>query len=150
MDFLGLFSKKKEENPGESFSVLQAMHEGIMFIALINMAYRGYAYKAKFPWFLSILIPLIDEGENGIPNSEDAKELNDFEDLISDKLAEGSSYQFIGRITGDGYRELCYYIDNPTYATNFLNEMMEDIEIRFFTYNCEEDIEWKAVSTYLK
>ena len=150
MDLFGLFSKKNEEKPGESFSVLKAVHEGIMFIALINMAYRGYAFKAKFPWYLSILIPLIDEDENGIPNAEDAKDLNDFEDLISEKLSQSCSYHFLGRITGDGYRELCYYLDNPEQANRFLNEMTESDEGRFFTYSYEKDEEWKFVSVYLK
>jgi hypothetical protein len=150
MDFLKLFCKKKEENPGESFSVLQAIHEGIMFIALINMAYRGYTYKAKFPWFLSILIPLIDECENGIPNAEDAKDLNNFEDVISAKLSESCSYHFIGRITGDGCREICYYLDDPQKAVMFLNEMLDNNECRLFTYNSEKDEEWESVSAYLK
>lgn len=150
MDLFGVFSRKKEENPGESFSVLQAVHEGIMFVALINMAYRGYAYKAKFPWFLSILIPLIDECENGIPNAEDAKALNTFEDIINNKLAETCSYHFLGRITGDGYREICYYLDEPEQAVLFLDEMAENDQLRFFTYNYEKDEEWKMVNVYLK
>lgn len=150
MDLFGLFGSKKEENPGESFSVLQAVHEGIMFIALINMAYRGYAYKAKFPWFLSILIPLINECENGIPNSEDAKDLNDFEDMMHDKLTQSCSYHFLGRVTGDGCRELCYYLDDPQKAIAFLNEMTENNEGRFFTYSFEKDEEWKFASVYLK
>lgn len=153
MNIFSIFTKKKinkGENPEEAFSLLKLTNENNLFFALINMAYKGYIYKFKYPWFLSISVPLINPGENGIPNPNDSKALDKFEDSLNKRLIETCAYQYVGRITGDGYRELLYYLNTPQETVTLLNKIIESNESRAFAYRCEKDDNWNFVNVYLK
>jgi len=153
VNLFSIFSRKKADKgecPGEEFSLLELTDENQLFIALINMAYKGYRYKAKYPWFLSISIPLINPSENGLPNKNDSRDLDKFEDSITEKLFSTGNSQYIGRITGEGYRELLYYLDMPQEKVRLLDKIIESNESRSFAYRCEKDFEWKFVNIYLK
>jgi hypothetical protein len=140
----------KGENPGEEFSLLELTGENKLFIALINMAYKGYRYKAKYPWSLSISIPLINPGENGIPNPNDSIALDEFEDKLNERLIDTCAFQYVGRITGEGSRKLMYYLNTPQETVNLLNKILESNESRAFEYCCEKDAGWEFVNIYLK
>ena len=149
---MGLFGKKEagSERPAESFSILQSEVGGRPLVAMINMAYKTFTPKSSYPWFLSISIPLANPTADGLTTAEDAEALNQCEDSVDNILSKVCSYQFAGRVTWNGHRELLYYVDKPKEATDALQAAINSTQYRPFAFQCEQDKTWHAVEVYLK
>ena len=149
---MGLFVRKHQESqhPGESFSILQSEMDGHPLVATINMAYKTFKSKSAYPWFLSISSPLINPTEDGLTTSEDAEALNQFEDSVGRVLSRVCSYQFVGRVTWNGHREVLYYVDKPKEATDALQTAINSGSYRPFAFQCKQDKTWQAAEMYLK
>jgi hypothetical protein len=61
--------------PKESFSVIEANSGGKHVIGSINMAYKSYDKKIKYPWCLKISIGLDLKNlfDNGLPKDDESK-----------------------------------------------------------------------------
>ena len=131
------------------FSVLQGEMDGHPLIAIINMGLREYNEKATVPWFLSLSTPLIDPRSHGWPTTEDANNLNDWEDKVGKELNKGTIVIFVGRVTWNGHRELLYYVSDEASTTKRLRDLIHEGSTRAFAFRCERDDNWDSVRVWL-
>jgi hypothetical protein len=148
---MGLFSflkgKKNEGGqerfPKESFSILKATDQnGRLIFITANYAYKDYKFKSDYPWFLWIEIETKDKNKNGHPTSDEAKFLNQMEDLIDAELKKVCTSHYIARTTLNGSRELLYYVDDPEKASPVYRDWSV-IKIQLDNFN----IRWRKTMT---
>src|SRR4051812_3721248 len=131
------------------FSIRTGEMDGLPIIAMINEEITP-EHKALHQFFLSVETLLVSPEENGMPNDEEAAELNAFEDQLGALLSQFGSHVFIGRVTHKGRREQLYYIDSPEQVVQTLKQIVDSNSTRKFGFVCKPDIAWENVSVWLK
>lgn len=134
-------------NEAGVFSIQEADLDGYPLIAMINVQLRRYEPKAAFPWFLSVSAPFSVEIQ-GLPSSEDAERLNEWEDTITGELTSVVRLIFVGRVTWNGNRELLYYLNDANTAVRALELLADSGTTRPFAFRCERDEGWAEASPY--
>lgn len=139
-----------KQNPVESFNIREAKGNDFYRIMVVNEALKGFKNKNLFPWLLLITIDMKDTtGDYNLPTANEAEVLNSFEDDLTSLIMNTVSYQFIGRITDDGKRELYYYVEAPQEIHSHLNHVIETINYkREFQYEILEDPNWVNVDFF--
>ncbi|EHQ24517.1 DUF695 domain-containing protein [Mucilaginibacter paludis] len=95
-------------NPAnDSFAALEAkLSNGAPMLAIINIGLLGWEGKASHPWILDVEIKYNGENNNGMPDNETYRLLDDIEDDILAQLNDADAYLNIGRQTADNAREI--------------------------------------------
>jgi|GEM_PF-1024227 len=135
--------------PTENWCIQKATDQdnNLMFITA-NLGYRDYAYKAEFPWCLSVNMPIVDKNFNGHPTAPEALVLNQAEDLITAELEKDGVLHFVGRTTVKGFRELYYFVADPEKANATLTRMGQHQQPRAWEYHMEKDAAWLRVQPF--
>jgi hypothetical protein len=138
--------------PGDRFDVIEHTDDnGYLTFITANFAYKGFAFKHEFPWFVRVTLPLRECNENGHPTEEEAEALNSFEDHLESILKARSITHYIGRTTLYKKRELLYYVSDPVVAKAALEEVTEESEAwRKFQFAVENDAAWRQVAYFLE
>jgi hypothetical protein len=138
--------------PGDRFDVIEHTDDnGYLTFITANFAYKGFAFKQQFPWFVRITLPLEEYNENGHPTEDEAEALNTFEDYVESILKARSITHYIGRTTLYKKRELLYYVSDPVVAKAALEEVTEESEAwRKFQFAVENDAAWRQVAYFLE
>lgn len=136
--------------PQESFNLREAKGEDHYKIMMVNDALKHYEFKNEFPWFLRIEVDMKDVTKPfNMPTEHEAEILNLFEDTITSLLMNTVPYQFIGRITDNGHRELYFYVESPQEIHEKLQDLIEQGNpIREFDYTMSEDEHWENVEIF--
>jgi hypothetical protein len=146
-----------ERFPEEIYVLREGQFEGLYSIMMLNHSLKYYSYKEEYPWNLKIIVDLVDRNEQGLPTHTEADILNNFEDKIVELLSGVCQFHFIGRTTWNGERTLMFYLNEPEYAHDKLQDLIEEVEIikksssqivREFEYTLQEDPEWLFVKDY--
>lgn len=139
-----------KQNPVESFNIREAKGNDFYRIMVVNEALKGFKNKNLFPWLLFITIDMENTtGDYNLPTENEAEVLNAFEDDLTSLITNTVSYQFIGRITDDGKRELYYYVESPQEIHSRLNHIIETNNYkREFQYEILEDTNWAKVDFF--
>ncbi|KPH14070.1 DUF695 domain-containing protein [Chryseobacterium sp. ERMR1:04] len=97
-----------------------------------------------------ITIDLVDVIEPfSLPTDKEAEILNLVEDNFTSLINRIVPYQYIGRITDNGKRELYYYVETPQDIHEKLNELIEqNTYTREFQYDISQDTGWENVSYF--
>ncbi len=136
--------------PEDNFGILKLEIDNFLALASINQAYNNYPNKKFFPWFAQILFELQDKNDNGHPTNEEAEVLNDLEDKINIFFKENHVVHFIGRLTRNGYRNIFFYLDNPSFDQDKTNTFFDEISaIRPMDFYLKEDKKWNKVSAFI-
>jgi hypothetical protein len=138
--------------PGDRFDVIEHTDDdGYLTFITANFAYKGYAFKNLFPWFIRITLPLEEYNENGHPTLEEAEVLNSFEDYLDSILKARSITHYIGRTTLYKKRELLYYVSDPEQAREALKAVINGPDtLRDFQFAVENDAAWRQVAYFLE
>lgn len=138
------------QDPKESFNIREAKGEDFYKIMIVNESLKDFKEKKKFPWFLLITIDLVDVIEPfSLPTDKEAEILNLVEDNFTSLINRIVPYQYIGRITDNGKRELYYYVETPQDIHEKLNELIEqNTYTREFQYDISQDTGWENVSYF--
>jgi hypothetical protein len=136
-----------KQKPEESFNIREAKGDDFYKIMVVNEALKNYKDKSHFPWFLLITLDMKNTLEPyNLPNEEESKILNVIEDNLTSLINELVPYQYIGRITDNGKRELYYYLESPQEIHEKLNILIEkDDYLRDFEYEISQDPNWENV-----
>ena len=123
------------------------------YVGVFNEAIMELQPKHIFGWYLSIIIDYESKANNGMPYTEDSAKMQDFCDCISTKLANDPEHPnalFLGRVTGDGYTQMLWYINNPEIANNCLQSLIKSNSYPFhFNFEMTQDIEWNEAHFWL-
>ncbi len=136
-------------NKEKKFSIFQGEKDGYPVYITVDTTCKDLKNKSDYPWFLNIIIPLINPMANGLANDNDMKELDKFENDLEKLLVKETPFLFIGRITYKGQRELMYYASNGKKAFEILGALIKKERIRNFKFTCREDRDWKEVKDYI-
>lgn len=136
----------KMPDPKE-FSVLEGDLDGHRVVAIIR---EGLRSRKDTPWFLGFSTPLSNPTAEGLPTAQEAEDLNRWEDLLERNITSRCTSVFVGRVTWKGYRELLYYIDEPTHVVQEIEQLRNAHKLRPFAYRYECDPQWSNVAIYMR
>ncbi len=87
--------------------------KGKPLIARINASVDGFRGHPELTYQVGVAIPLKLPDENGMPQPEEAEELNQIEDLVFEILEVQSRSVLVAVITTGGMREFVFYAVDP-------------------------------------
>jgi len=140
--------------PKESFSVVEGTTaKNKQLVGSINMAYKNYDNKAKYPWCLTINMALELENlyDNGLPKDNESKIANQFEDELISEIKKLSTSHYIGHLFNDTFLDIYVYLDKPEKVNRYLQTQVNKKDItRPFRYEIKEDPLWSTVQPYFR
>ena len=132
------------------FSVLEGEFDGYPVVAMICSDLKNYRGKNTTPWFLGLSTPLSKPTAQGLPTSEEAEDLNRWEDAVDREIRSQCNAIFVGRVTWKAHRELLYYISKPKPVVQQIQKLLDGGTTRTFAFRYDQDPEWANVSIYLR
>ncbi|HEY2685955.1 MAG TPA: DUF695 domain-containing protein [Steroidobacteraceae bacterium] len=119
-------------------------------VVIVNSALRTFDHLDYLQWDLSIVITCESLGANGMPNSEEARILNELEDEISESLKLESNAVFLARVTCRDKREIRYRVHDPEIANRALKTLTSSAKPqRQWKYLMKHDPEWRLAKPEL-
>lgn len=134
----------------ERFAVMEMNLDGHRVIVNVDMSLSDYPNKVEYPWLLSLSTKLKSTDQNGLPTKRESLDLNEWEDVVEREMLASSSFEYVGRVTWNGYRELLYYLKSPESAVKSLQSMIDQKTTRPFAFRCQRDDGWKQVNLYFQ
>jgi hypothetical protein len=139
-----LFGKKSDERfPAESFVIAEGEREGRPAFAMINKAYKNYAFKSEYPWHIEIEVTMREVSEAGLPLNTEANVLNGLEDLIEAEMKKVCTVHYIARQSWNSLRMIDYYVDDGDAAERVLSGVSRNAPARDLTFKVERDDTWE-------
>lgn len=124
------------------------------YIGLLNTGLKGFAHKDVFGWYLSVIIDYETTVGDGMPDNGDIAKMQDFTDFLTNGLSGDPTHPnvlFLGRVTGDGYTEMMWYVNNPGAADAYLKQLIDSKDYAFeFSYEMTSDPEWHEAAYWLQ
>jgi len=151
----GQNDKKKEKDifPKENFSVVEAKLGDKPVIGSLNMAYKTYNKKSKYPWCLRIAIALDLENlfENGLPKNEESAIANELENELFAEIQKLAIAHYIGHLFNNTFLDVYIYLSEPERVHEYLQtQINKEGLIRGFGYEINQDPKWDIVKGFLK
>jgi hypothetical protein len=113
-------------NGQESFSVIQASRDGLPAIIVSNDALNPDAEQERYPWLVTISMPLSEPNKMGLCSEAESERLNDLQDLLLERL-NPADYRYAARITWNGFRDTLIYTAKPDTILQLLEQQSERI-----------------------
>jgi hypothetical protein len=138
------------DETADNFAVLQGEVDGHPVIAVLNRQSISAERKKRTPWFVSIVTFFETTAAEGMPPAQDVLDLSAWEDRLHGIItAACPNAVYVGRVTGNGQRELMYYVEEPDAVINVLKGA-EPQESRPFSFQVRIDDDWSEVSAYVE
>jgi len=129
--------------PTEDYSIIEYSQNGVVGMATINQALRGFNHKSAFPWHLSLIIVCNELNQDKMPSKAENDTLRAFEESLGTALQANSNAIFLASITKNGYRELIWRVHSPYSANDYLLDLIEqENHPRPFDFTLDEDTKW--------
>jgi hypothetical protein len=145
-----LFARKTGRFPAENFVLAQGEREGYPAVAMINKAYKRYAFGAEFPWHVQIEIGMFDVSDALLPTSFEAAVLNAMEDRMEAQMKTVCTTHYIARQTWNRVRLLDYYVEDGPAIEAVLLAMQQGSPERTFTFTIERDESWSLCAGFFR
>ena len=72
--------------------------------------------------------------------------MNDWEDVLEKDYLGGCRFEYVGRVTWNGARQLLYYLDRPE---RNLKKFAHDFSKGVFDFRYQPDERWERVNSHL-
>ena len=106
-EFTEKYEGVRHDTENDEYSILEAeLESGNALIAVVNTDLLQWDSKASHPWILSVEIPYDGSNNNGMPEEETYKLLDEIEEQIMAELKDFEGYLNIGRQTAKNVREI--------------------------------------------
>lgn len=140
--------------PDDELVAVDMRIDGKPFVGVINRGLAGFAHKEVFGWCLSVIIDYAVTVGNGMPDKEETEKMQDFSESLSRGLSGNQVHPnalFLGRVTGDGYSEIIWYVNDPDRADKFLKELISTHGYALeFDYEMTYDPAWEEGDYWLQ
>ena len=140
--------------PQERLTGVDMRIDGKPFVGVFNKGLSDFGYKDVFRWYLSLIINYGRTVENGMPDRDDTCTMQTFSDALTEGLSEKADHPnvlFLGRVTGDGFTHIMWYVNNPDAADKYLKKLIDSKNYPFdFEYVMTSDPEWHEAAYWLK
>jgi Family of unknown function (DUF695) len=138
-----IFGKKPDGRfPEEKFVVAEGERDGLPAFAIINRAYKDYAFGAEYPWHVQIEITMRHVSDVGLPVDPEPVVLNGMEDAIEDELKKLGGVHYIARQSWNSTRLLDYYVEDGEATGEVLARIRDNAPPREFVFRIERDEAW--------
>ncbi|CAA0107982.1 Uncharacterised protein [BD1-7 clade bacterium] len=129
--------------PEETPTLIEFTQDGYPGVAIVNAAMKGFEPKPVFAWNLSMIICYKNHTDKRLPNQDEIKLLQNFEESLHESLSKDGNALFLASISHDGYRELIWRVYRPEIANDYLLDMIEaGNHPREFDFTIEHDPTW--------
>ena len=149
-EFVEKYDGIRYDTDDDVCSVLKAeLNSGKKLIASINTDLLKWDRKSSHPWIFTVTIKYDGEDNDGMPDDETYKLLDEFEDRLFAELKDYEGYLHIGRQTADSEREIylaCKDFRKPSKVTS---QIMESYSGRVeIDYDIYIDKYWKSFDRF--
>jgi hypothetical protein len=108
-EFVEKYEGLRHDTNNDSYSGLEAeLESGNPLIAVINTDLLDWENKASHPWMLVIEIKYDGEDNNGMPDEQTYKLLDEIENDVMSELKDFEGYLNIGRQTANSIRQIYF------------------------------------------
>jgi hypothetical protein len=108
-EFIEKYEGERYNTDDDNYSVLEAkLQSGKALLAVINTDLLDWDSKPSHPWVLICKIKYDGSKNNGMPDKETYKLLDEIEDKITEELKDFDGHLNIGRQTSDNTREIYF------------------------------------------
>ena len=150
-EFVEKYEGVRYNTENDNYSALEAkLKSDNVLVAVINTDLLEWDSKASHPWILNIEIKYDGEKNNGMPDDQTYKLLDDIEKEILGDLNDFDGYLNIGRQTADSIREIyfaCKDFRKPA-------KILHGIEQKYFnklnlSYDIYKDKYWQSFNRFI-
>lgn len=150
-EFVEKYKGLRNNTENDNYSGLEGtLKNGLPMLAVINMDLLNWDCKASHPWISIIEIKYDGKDNNGMPDSNTYKLLNEIEEDIMTRLKDLDGHLNIGRQTADSVREIYFAsIDfrKPSLVLHQIkNKYQHKIELDFDIY---KDKYWRSFNHFI-
>jgi hypothetical protein len=125
------------------------LESGNALIAVINTDLLQWDSKASHPWILSIKIPFDGSNNNGMPDDDIYKLLDEVENNISEELNDFEGFVNIGRQTAKNVREIYFACKEFRKPSKVLFKIQSDYADKMeITYDIYKDKYWQSFERF--
>ena len=151
-EFIEKYEGIKYDTENDEHSLIEAeLESGNTLFAVINRELLEWDSKASHPWILNIEIKYDGTNNNGLPNKETYKLLDEIEEKILAELKDNDGYLNIGRQTANNLREIyftCKEFRKPSKVLN--NIQTEYLDIADISHEIYKDKYWRSFKRFEK
>lgn len=149
-EFLEKYEGLRYDTENDEYSILEAeLESGNTLIAVMNTDLLQWDAKASHPWILSVEIPYDGSNNNGMPEEETYKLLDEIEEQITTVLKDFEGYLNVGRQTAKNVREIYFACRDFRKPSKVLHELRQRYAGQFeITYDIYKDKYWKTFSRF--
>ncbi len=138
-EFIEKYEGVRRNTEHDNYSILEAgLKSGNALIATINTGLLNWDSKASHPWILNVEIKYAGKNNNGMPDTETYKLLDEIESKILEELKDFEGYLNIGRQTADSVREIYFACKEFRKPSKVLYKIQNDhsnkVEISYDIY----------------
>lgn len=144
-EFVEKYEGLRHNTENDNYSSLEAKtKEGDIVLAIVDSDLVHWDKKASHPWVLSIEIPFDGSNNNGLPDNETYKLLNEIEDEIMLDLRDLDGYLNVGRETSGGKREIHFACKDFRKPPKVLNAIIKKYNQFDISYEIYKDKYWQS------
>jgi Family of unknown function (DUF695) len=150
-EFVEKYEGLRHDTENDNYAMMEAeLESGNMVFSVINTDLLSWDAKASHPWILCIDVKYDGSNNNGMPDDNTFKLLDEIEENIMEQLKDSDGYLNIGRETADGNREIffaCREFRKPSLVLHEIEKKYRNImDISFEIY---KDKYWKMFDRFL-
>lgn len=148
-EFVEKYESIDAQRPPESFNLLEAEdRDGNVMLVTVDVSFKDWPLRPAFPWLLQVDINYKGQ-KNGLPDSEQTRELQPIEDAIIELLISGGNIYFIGHRTYDHIRNLYFYASEYRTCSRMLHRYVETIQSEYTVlFFIRKDKYWQNMELY--
>lgn len=121
-EFIEKYEGVRRNTENDNYACLETDTEDGPLFAVINTDLIKWDNKASHPWIAIVTVLFDGTGNNGLPDQETYKFLDQLEDELMSDLKDFDGYLNIGRETGNNKREIFFACKDFRKPSKVLNE----------------------------
>lgn len=148
-EFIEKYEGVRYDTENDNYIALEAeLESGNKLFAVINNELLNWNNKASHPW-IAVFMLKYNANNNGMPNDNDYKTLNEVEEEIIQELKDFDGYLNIGRETADGEREIYFACKDFRKPSKIFFKTQQKYSMNFeIDYNIYKDKYWQSFKRY--
>lgn len=150
-EFIEKYDGVRYNTEEDEYSILEAeLKNGNNLIAVVNSNLLNWDSKASHPWIAVITFKFNGHGNNGMPNENDYKRLNEIEESILQQLLDKNGYLYIGRQTANSEREIYFACKDFRKPSKVLFSIQQKYGNEFDVgYDIYKDKYWQSFERFI-
>jgi hypothetical protein len=150
-EFVEKYDEIRHDTENDTYSALEAeLKNGNRLLAIINTDLLKWDGKASHPWILKVEIGYNGKDNNGMPDKETYKMLNEIEESINGQLKDYDGYLNVGRQTAESVREIYFACRDFRKPSKILHQAQLDYAGKLdINYNIYKDKYWQTFNRFM-